>query len=144
MQYKTEKDLKEVYDYIDEADMAIRDKSRTMSDSDFASAIAKGAASGVLAGGVATASALGMLTPIAPILLVGVTSSIIGNLVKKKSEEEKFIKAKKLAYKEAIAKQNALIKTLKKESNADKERIEYLVGLNQLLREKILELQKEL
>lgn len=54
------------------------------------------------------------------------------------------LKAKELVYKEAIAKQNAIIKALKKESNADKERIEYLIGINQLLQETILELQKEL
>lgn len=145
MKYNTEKDLKEVYAYIDEAELAVKDKSRTMGDSDIASAIAKGAAtSGLVAGGVATASTIGMLTPLAPIVLIGITGGIIGRLIKKKSEKEKMQKAKELAYKEAIAKQNALIKALKEETNADKERIEYLVGLNQLLQEKIFELQKEL
>ena len=66
---------------------------------------------------VATASAVGMLTSLAPILLIGIISGIIGHLMKKKSEEEKIQKAKELAYKEAIAKQNALIKALKEESN---------------------------
>lgn len=125
--------------------MAIKDKDRTLEDSDMAKAIAKGAAtSGVLAGGVATAGAIGMLTPLAPVVVLGIAGGVIGRLIKKKSEEEKMHKAKELAYKQAIAKQNAIIKALKEESDADKERIEYLVGLNQLLQEAVKELQKEL
>lgn len=145
MKYKTEKELKEVYAYIDEAELAIKDKDRTLEDSDMAKTIARGAAaSGVLAGGVATAGAIGMLTPLAPVVVLGIASGVIGRLIKKKSEEEKMHKAKELAYKQAIAKQNAIIKALKEESDADKERIEYLVGLNQLLQEAVKELQKEL
>lgn len=142
MKYKTEKDLKEIYIYMDEADLALKDKTRTLKDSDIASVIEKSAVnSGILASGVA---ASGVLTPLVPIVLIGITGGIIGHLIKKKSEEEKIRKAKELAYNEAIAKQNALIKALKEESNADKDRIEYLVGLNQLLQEEIFELQKEL
>lgn len=122
--------------------MALKDKSRTTKDSKIAKQIVMGtAASSIAAGGIATA---GMLTPLAPIVLVSLTAGIIGRFIKKKSEEEKMLKAKELVYKEAIAKQNAIIKALKKESNADKERIEYLIGINQLLQETILELQKEL
>lgn len=124
--------------------MAIKDKDRTLEDSDMAKTIARGAAaSGFLAGGVATAGAIGMLTPLAPVVVLGIASGVIGRLIKK-SEEEKMHKAKELAYKQAIAKQNAIIKALKEESDADKERIEYLVGLNQLLQEAVKELQKEL
>lgn len=145
MKYKPEKDLQKVYAYIDEADLALKDKKRTLNNSDMAEAIAKGAAtSGVLAEGIATASIVSMLTPLAPITLFGITGGIIRHLIKKKSEEEKMQKAKELAYKEAIAKQNALINALKEELNNDKERIEYLVGLIQLLQEEILKLQKEL
>lgn len=145
MKYKTEKDLNEVYSFIDEADLALKDKTRTINDSQLSDAIAKGAVtSGLIGGGVATASIIGMLTPLAPIVLIGITSGLIGRMIKKKKEEEKMQKAKELAYKQAIAKQNAIIKALKEESNADKERIEYLVGLLQLLQEAILELQNEL
>ncbi|MFC2472017.1 MAG: hypothetical protein ACFNVI_11550, partial [Lachnoanaerobaculum gingivalis] len=137
MKYKTEKDLKEVYSFIDEANLALNDKTRTKEDSK----IAKQIEIGIAAGKIATA---GMLTPLAPILLVGITANFWGSFMKKKSEEEKMLKAKELAYKDAIAKQNAIIKALKEDSNADKERIEYLIGINQLLQEAILELQKEL
>lgn len=147
MKYNTEKDLKEVYSFINEADLALGDKTRTTEDSKIAKQIAMGAAasrltaSGIAVGGIATA---GMLTPLAPIVLVSITARLIGRFIKKRSEEEKMLKAKEMAYREAIAKQNAIIKALKEESNADKERIEYLIGILQLLQESILELQKEL
>ena len=44
----------------------------------------------------------------------------------------------------AIEKQNAIIKALKEETDADKDRIEYLIGINQLLQQSIIELQNEL
>lgn len=137
MNYKTESDLKEVYSFIYEANLALKDTTRTTEDSK----IVKQIKIGIAAGEIAT---VGMLTPLAPILVVSITASFLGSFIKKKSEEEKMLKAKELAYKEAIAKQNAIIKALKEESNADKERIEYLIGINQLLQEAILELQKEL
>lgn len=139
MKYKTEKDLNEIYIYIDEVDLALSDKTRTINDSDFSDKIAKGAASFFAIHGVA---AVGMLTPLSPIFLASVAVGLLGRFVKQK--EEKLRRAKELAYKEAIAKQNAIIKELKKESNADKKRIEYLVGINQCLQEAILELQNEL
>lgn len=49
-----------------------------------------------------------------------------------------------LVYKNAIAKQNAILKALKEESNADKERIEYLNGLNILLQSAIKDLKHDL
>ena len=54
------------------------------------------------------------------------------------------LRGKMLAYKQAIAKQNAIIKALKEETNASKERIEYLIGINRLLQDAIAELQGEL
>lgn len=153
MKYKTEKDLNEVYRYFDEVDLALSDKTRTINDSDLSDKIAKGAASffaarGIVGVGTVGAEIIGMsILPIVPILLsptalIGVT--VLGRFVKRKKEEEKLRRAKELAYKEAIAKQNAIIKELKKESYADKERMEYLVGLIQCLQETILELQNEL
>ena len=43
-----------------------------------------------------------------------------------------------------ISWQNAILKALKEESNADKERIEYLNGLNILLQSAIKDLQHDL
>lgn len=52
--------------------------------------------------------------------------------------------AKELVYKNAIAKQTAIVKALKEETDADKERIEYLNGLNILLQSAIKDLQHDL
>lgn len=52
--------------------------------------------------------------------------------------------SKELLYKNAIAKQTAVLKALKEESDADKERIEYLNGLNILLQEAIKDLKHDL
>ena len=52
--------------------------------------------------------------------------------------------AKELIYKNALAKQTAIIKALKEERNADKKRIEYLNGLNVLLQSAIKDLQHDL
>ena len=49
-----------------------------------------------------------------------------------------------MIYKNALAKQTAIIKALKEERNADKKRIEYLNGLNVLLQSAIKDLQHDL
>ena len=66
---------------------------------------------------------------------VGVTSHI---------KNKKLREAKELVYKNAIAKQTAIIKAIKEESNADKERIDYLNGLNILLQSAIKDLRHDL
>ena len=145
MKYKTEKDLKEVYSFINEAELALSDKTRTINDSKYKEAIAAGAmASGVAGAGVAAAMAAGMLTPLAPIVIIGGLTGLIGRLIKKNRNEKKIRDAKVFAYKQAIEKQNAIIKALKEETDADKERIEYLIGINQLLQQSSIELQNEL
>lgn len=57
---------------------------------------------------------------------------------------EKLKEAKELIYKNAIAKQSAIVKALKEETDADKERIDYLMGLNILLQSAIKDLQHDL
>lgn len=52
--------------------------------------------------------------------------------------------AKELIYKNAIAKQTAILKALKEEQDADKERIDYLNGLNILLQSAINDLKHDL
>ena len=49
-----------------------------------------------------------------------------------------------LIYKNAIAKQTAIVKALKQETDADKERIDYLNGLNILLQAAIKDLKHDL
>lgn len=152
MRQKSGKNMGEKYSCIfNEADLALKDKSRTTSDSQIAKQILSGTAASLLVAGGATTvsrmialsgiSATAALTPLTfPLfMLYGV-----GRFIKKKSEGEKMLRGKMLAYKQAIAKQNAIIKALKEETNASKERIEYLIGINRLLQDAIAELQGEL
>lgn len=152
MRYRREKNMDEKYSCIfNEADLALKDKSRTTSDSQIAEQILRGtAASLLIAGGATTASRLIALSGIsATAVLTPLTFPLfmfygVGRFIKKKSEDEKMLRGKMLAYKQAIAKQNAIIKVLKEETNASKERIEYLIGINRLLQDAIAELQGEL
>ena len=57
---------------------------------------------------------------------------------------KKLKEAKELCYREAVRKQNAIIKALKNESDADKERIDYLNSLNTLLQSAIKDLEYDL
>ena len=47
-------------------------------------------------------------------------------------------------YKEALAKHEAIIEALKKEADADKERMDYLQSLNILLQKAIIDLKNDL
>ena len=49
-----------------------------------------------------------------------------------------------MVYKNALAKQTAIIRALKEESDADKQRIDYLNGLNILLQAAISDLRHDL
>lgn len=51
---------------------------------------------------------------------------------------------KERLYKEALRKHEAIIKALKEEGNADKERLDYLQSLNILLSQAIKDLRKDL
>ena len=72
--------------------------------------------------------------------LLGGAGVGIASYVKNKRLRE----AKELIYKNAIAKQTAILKALKEERDADKERIDYLNGLNILLQSAINDLKHDL
>lgn len=95
------------------------------------------AAAGSLVGGGMVAG-LGVLA--APAVILGVIGAAIGAA----SEEQKLREAKELVYKNAIEKQTAILKVLAFEKDADKERIEYLTGLNILLESAIKDLKYDL
>ena len=59
-------------------------------------------------------------------------------------KNQKLKEAKELCYKEAVKKQTAIIKALKEEVSADKERIDYLNSLNILLQSAIKDLKHDL
>lgn len=168
MKYQSQDALKTVQAVIDDADKALEDKSRRMKDSPIGEALAGAlgvsagagigfaglyfggvvglsgpgimsglAAAGSLIGGGAVA---GIAVLAAPAVILGGTGIGVASHIKNKKLRE----AKELVYKNALAKQTAILKALKEEQNADKERIEYLNGLNVLLQAAIKDLQHDL
>ena len=169
MKFQSQDALKTVQSVIDEADAALQDKSRRIKDSPIGEAIAGAVGVGVGAGigfaglylggsvvglsaagitsGLAAAGSIiggGMVAGIAvlaaPAVILGGTAMGVTSHIKNKRLRE----SKELLYKNAIAKQTAVLKALKEESDADKERIEYLNGLNILLQEAIKDLKHDL
>lgn len=161
--------LKTVQSVIDEADLALQDESRGIEDSPLSEVLAGAVGAGVgagagfaalyLGGSVAGLSAAGITSGLAaaggllgggmvagigvlaaPAVILGGAGVGIASHVKNKKLRE----AKEVIYKNAVAKQNAIIKALKEERYADKERIDYLKGLNTMLEAAIRDLRKDL
>jgi hypothetical protein len=168
MHFQSQDALKNVQKVIDEASAALNDKSRTIVNSaipeTLAGALGAGAGGAIsftalffagitgLSGpgimtGLATAGALigggaaaGVFVLAAPIAILGAAGvGIAANIKNQKLKE-----AKELCYKEAVKKQTAIIKALKEEVSADKERIDYLNSLNILLQSAIKDLKHDL
>ncbi|AMC00533.1 Uncharacterised protein [Aerococcus viridans] len=169
MKFQSQDALNYVQSVIDDADLALHDKSRRMENSPIGEAVAGAVGVGVGAGvgfaglylggsvvglsaagitsGLAAAGGLiggGMVAGIAvlaaPAVVLGGAGLSIASHVKNKKLRE----VKELIYKNAVAKQTAIVEALSKEANADKERIDYLSGLNVLLQSAIKDLQHDL
>ncbi|MDB8439122.1 hypothetical protein [Turicibacter sanguinis] len=169
MKFSSQDALKTVQSVIDDADIALNDKSRRIADSPISEVLAGTAGIGVGAGigfaglylggsvvglsaagltsGLAAAGALigggmaaGIAVLAAPAVILGGAGVGIASHVKNKKLKD----AKELVYKNAIAKQTAIIKALEEESDADKDRIDYLNGLNVLLQAAIEDLRYDL
>lgn len=169
MRFQSQDALKTVQTVIDDADKALKDKSRRMEDSPIAEAVAGAVGVGVGAGigfaglylggsvaglsaagitsGLAAAGGLiggGMVAGIAVLAAPAVVLGGAGLGIASHVKDKKLREAKELIYKNALAKQTAILKALKEESAADKERIEHLNGLNILLQSAIKDLQHDL
>lgn len=169
MRFQSQDALKTVQSVIDDTDLALNDKSRRMSDSPIGEALAGAVGVGVGAGigfaglylggsvvglsaagitsGLAAAGGLiggGMVAGIAVLAAPAVALGGIGMGVASHVRNKKLREAKELIYKNAIAKQTAIVKALKQETDADKERIDYLNGLNILLQAAIKNLKHDL
>lgn len=169
MKFQSQDALKTVQAVIDDADEALKDKSRRIEDSPIGEAVAGAVGVGIGAGigfaglylggsvvglsaagitsGLAAAGGLiggGMAAGIAVLAAPAVVLGGAGIGVASHIKNKKLREAKELIYKNALAKQNAILKALKEESNADKERIEYLNGLNILLQSAIKDLKHDL
>ena len=169
MKFQSQDALKTVQAVIDDADAALKDKSRRIEDSPIGEAVAGAVGVGIGAGigfaglylggsvvglsaagitsGLAAAGGLiggGMVAGIAVLAAPAVVLGGAGIGVASHIKNKKLREAKELIYKNALAKQNAILKALKEESNDDKERIKYLNGLNILLQSAIKDLQYDL
>lgn len=169
MKFQSHDALKRVQSVIDEADKVLNDKSSRLEDSPIEEAIVGAVGVGVGGGigfaglyyggavvglnaagitsGLAAAGGLiggGMAAGIAVLAAPAVVLGGAGMMIASQNKKKKLRQAKELVYKNAVAKQNAILKALKEESNKDKNRIEYLSGINVLLQSAIKDLQYDL
>ena len=99
-----------------------------------------GGAVSTLVGGAVSASVAGIFVLAAPVAVLGATGVGVAVHLKNKQLQQE----KERLYKEALRKHEAIIKALKEEANADKERLDYLQSLNILLSQAIKDLRKDL
>ena len=95
------------------------------------------AAAGAVVGGGMAAGVFVLAAPVAALAAGGV--GIASHLKNKQLRQEK-----ERLYTEALRKHEAIIKALKEEADADKERLDYLQSLNILLTQAIKDLKKDL
>ena len=168
MKFQSQDALKTVENVINEATVAIDDKSMTINNSplgETAAALGVSAGAGVgfaglyLGGSVAGLSAAGITSGLAAagalvgggmaagVAVLAAPAVILGSIgvgVASHLKNKKLREAKNIIYKNALAKQTAIMKALKEESDADKERLDYLNGLNVLLKAAIKDLGYDL
>ncbi|PWM76588.1 MAG: hypothetical protein DBY32_10695 [Phascolarctobacterium sp.] len=169
MKFQNENALKTVLVVIEEAGAAVNDKSRKITDSQISEvlsgALGVGAGSAIgfaalyLGGSVVGLSAAGITSGLAAagaligggmVAGIGVLAApavILGSLgvgIASHFKNKRLREAKELCYREALAKQNAILKALAEERAADKERLDYLNSLNILLQAAIRDLEHDL
>lgn len=169
MNFQSVESLQSVVNVVNEAAAAVDDKKRTIRESAIpevlagvlgagiggvgsfvalyglgsvvglsAAGITSGlAAAGGIVGGGMVAGVFVLAAPVA--VLGGVGVGVAAHLKNKQLRQEK-----ERLYKEALSKHDAIIKALKEEADADKERMDYLQSLNILLQRAIADLQKDL
>lgn len=169
MKFQSWDALKTVQAVISDADEALKDSSRKIKDSPIGEAVAGamgvGLGAGIgfaglyLGGSIVGLSGPGIMTALAAAgHLVGGTAAVgvgvlaapavilggVGVGIAAHVKSKRLREAKELVYKNALAKQTAILKALKEEQEADKERIEYLTGLNVLLQAAVKDLKHDL
>lgn len=174
MKFQSQEALQTIHSVIKDAEKALNDKSRTIKDSPlkdvltnevlgcavgagigggigfatlyFGGSVVGLSAAGITSGLAAAGSIIGggMVAGIGVLAAPAVILGGIGVAGTSYIKNKKLREAKEITYKEALAKQNAILQVLKDERNADKERIEYLNKLNILLQAAIKDLQYDL
>lgn len=169
MNFQSVESLQSVVNVVNEAAVAVDDKKRTIRESAIPEVLAGALGAGI--GGVGSFAALYGLGSVMGLSAAGITSGLAaaGGIVGGGMAAGVFVLAAPVAvlggagvgvaahlknkqlrqekerlYKEALSKHDAIIKALKEEADADKERMDYLQSLNILLQRAITDLQKDL
>lgn len=169
MKFQSVEALQQVVNVVNEAAAAVSDKSRTIRESAIPEVLMGALGAGI--GGVGSFAALYSLGSVVGLSAAGITSGLAaaGSLVGGGMVAGVFVLAAPVAilaaggvglashlknkqlrqekerlYKEALAKHQAIIKALKDEAEADKERLDYLQSLNILLARAIDDLKTDL
>lgn len=166
--FKNADALQQVVNIVNEAAVAVENKDRVIADSPIADIL--GAVIGAGLGGVGSFAALyglgvaglsaagitsalaaagalvgggmaaGIFILTAPVAVLGVAGYGVTSHIR----NQRFQQEKERLYKEAIKRHEAIIRALKEEANASKERIDYLQSLNILLQRAIHDLKEDL
>ena len=169
MKFQSVEALQQVVNVVNEAAAAVSDKSRTIRESAIPEVLMGALGAGI--GGIGSFAALYGLGSVVGLSAAGITSGLAaaGSLVGGGMVAGVFVLAAPVAilaaggvglashlknkqlrqekerlYKEALAKHQAIIKALKDEAEADKERLDYLQSLNILLARAIDDLKTDL
>ena len=169
MNFQSVESLQSVVNVVNEAAVAVDDKKRTIRESAIPEVLAGAHAAGI--GGVGSFAALYGLGSVVGLSAAGITSGLaaaggivgggmaagvfvlaapvavlggVGVGVAAHLKNKQLRQEKERLYKEALSKHDAIIKALKEEADADKERMNYLQSLNILLQRAITDLQKDL
>ena len=160
--FQSVESLQQVVNVINEAAEAVNDKTRTMRESAIPEVLA--GALGASIGGIGSFAALYGMGSVVGLSAAGITSGLAaaGGLVGGGMVAGVFVLAAPVAllasdlknkqlkqekerlYKEALRKHEGIIKALKSEADADKERLDYLQSLNILLTQAIKDLKSDL
>lgn len=161
--------LQQVVNVINEAAVAVNDKTRTIRESaipevlagalgasiggvgSFAALYGMGSVVGLSAAGITSGLAAaggivgggmvaGVFVLAAPVALFAVGGVLLASDLKNKQLKQE----KERLYKEALKKHEGIISALKAEVDADKERLDYLQSLNVLLTQAIKDLKNDL
>lgn len=168
MVFQSVESLQHVVSVVNEAAMALNDKSRTIKGSAIPEVLAGALGAGIggvgsfaalyglgtvglsaagITSGLATAGSIvggGMVAGIfvlaVPIVALAAGGVGIASHIKNKQLKQE----KERLYTEALKKHEAIIRALKEETDANKERLDYLQSLNILLNQAIKDLNKDL
>lgn len=168
MNFKSVDSLQQVVNVVNEASVALHDKSRTIKESAIPEVLVGALGAGIggagsfvalyglgtiglsaagITSGLATAGGIvggGMVAGVFVLAAPAVVLAAGGVGVAVHLKNKQLRQEKERLYQEALKKHEAIIQALKDEANADKERLDYLQSLNILLAQAVKELRHDL